>query len=184
MKTLPDDIVAVLIPDGEWEVLTNHVKNCFSAVKEVKLYVMSSRRYMPSRYSRYISNYTYVPPNAEGSAWIEAINREMERHKIDVILPVYQVGIETLIKYKTRLNHPDKLVPLPELESFQVANNKRLLATHMKKHEIPHPKSYQLSIEEHFNLDENAFPILAKPESATEGGKGIQILRSRSDLEE
>ncbi len=183
MKPIPNTPVSILIPDAEWEVLTNHVKHCFSEIKEVNLYVMSCKRYMPSRFSRYISHYTYVPAATDAISWIKAINQEVERYGIDIILPVYEEAIERLIQYKHRLSHPDKLVLLPELEAYRVANNKRHLSVHMRKNGIPHPKSFQLSYDQTVTLGEETFPILAKPESNAEGGVGIQLLDTRSGLQ-
>ena len=145
MKPLSDSTVSILIPDGEWEVLTNHVKNCFSEIKKIELYVMSSKKHMPSRYSRFVRRYIYVSPTADSMDWIEAINREVEKHLIDIILPVYHEGIERLIIHKEKLSRPDRLVILPELTSFRLAGNKRLLAAHMAENNIPHPKSYQFA---------------------------------------
>ena len=182
MKAIHPNTVSILIPDGEWEVLTNHVKNCFSEIKEAELYIMSGKRYMPSRYSRYVKHYTYIRPSEDVQDWIQAINREVENHHIDIILPVYSRGIEQLIIHKDQLTFPERVVILPALDSFQLAGNKRLLASHMTRNSIPCPKSHEFDVEPATLPDEKAFPILAKPESDAEGGRGIKLLESQDSL--
>ncbi|MEE9361065.1 MAG: ATP-grasp domain-containing protein [Cellulophaga sp.] len=165
--------VRVLIPDAEWEILTNHVKNCFSTNDDVELYLMSNRKDTPNRFSRFIAHFSYYPKTDIASQWIKYINIEVEKFRIDFILPIYEHGIRTLIEHKGLLEDSSKLGLMPTLLNFDTANNKKLLAAHLYKNSIPTPVDYAIG-------DDNyEFPIIVKPVEGEEGGSGIHVFQEK-----
>ncbi len=172
----------MLIPDGENELLTNHVKDCISMVPNIRLFVMSNKKYIPSRFSRFVYSYTYYPKANNELGWIANINAEMANHDIDLIMPIFEDGIRTLIKFKEYITNPHKLVVLPSLEMFTIANNKALLAKHLEKNEIPGPKNFQIRVGNISDLNNVVFPILAKPLNETDGGSGIRLFRQKDEF--
>ncbi|GAA4935223.1 hypothetical protein GCM10023314_04450 [Algibacter agarivorans] len=60
MKNNKTKQISILIPDGEIHVIM-YVVNCFSLIKNVKIYVMSSVKNNHMKYSRLIENFIYYP---------------------------------------------------------------------------------------------------------------------------
>lgn len=170
--------IRVLIPDGEWEILTNHVKDCLAGQKGVALFVMSNKPFLPSACSRFVRKYLYYPKTDNPASWIAHINEVCVTYRIDVVMPVYENGIRSLIMHKSLLQEPWKLAPLPGLKSFDTATNKLLLSRFMKENDVPAPAEIEAPDNAGFNLEGIAFPILAKPLHITEGGRGIKRLEN------
>ena len=175
-------IISILIPDGENELLTNHVKDCFSKEPLIRLFVMSAKKMAPSCFSRYVYKYSYYPKTKDELQWIANINKEVLRNQIDLVMPIFEDGIRSLIKLKEYLDTPEKLVVHPSLEMFTIANNKVLLAKHMLRNNIPAPKIYHLKKDGYQEFEEHFFPILAKPIDRTDGGSGIVLLKNNDEV--
>lgn len=172
--------IKVLIPDGEIEIMLFQVKSCLAKSNMVDIYVMSNRKYGPSRFSRFIKKYAYYPKTKNEEEWITNINDFIQKHHIDVIMPIYEKGIRILIKYKELLSQPDKLVHLTSLEIFDIAKNKISLARHMLREDIPHPVSFIKSSSE--EKESIVFPIIVKP-LISGGGEGIKILKNQLEFD-
>ena len=142
--------VSVLIPDGESHIL-RYVINCFSQIREIKTYVMSNKKNNAMRYSRYVHKFSYYAKTDSDLDWIANINKEIEKHDIDVVMPIFEVGIRALIKHRDRVLYKDRLGVLPSLSSFDSAINKGLLSRHLDSNNIPNPKS--IMVESQKQLD-------------------------------
>jgi hypothetical protein len=129
--------ITVLIPDGESPRLLS-VINCLSLVENVEVYVMSSRRHYYMKYSRYIKSYVFYPDSNDRD-WVNNINYEVEKNDIDVIMPVFEVGFNRIIKNKNKLKEKDKLCSLPTFPNFESARNKDSLYRHLKANDLPCP---------------------------------------------
>lgn len=166
--------ISVLVPDGEISLLRS-LLNCFSYIKNIKVNVMSTKKDLPIRYSRYIDQFFFFPPSNDPLDWIANINTVTREHPIDVIMPIWETSIKSLIENKDRIESWEKLVPLPSLQNFTNARSKYLLAEHLKRFDIPGPKSLHFSthfLEDRKNLELN-FPLLIKPISGG-SGRGIE----------
>ena len=166
--------IAVLIPDAETFAFP-YVLNCMSHLNEIKLYVISTRKDFPLRYSRHVHRFIFYPEQSDVKDWINFINKVTVEQSIDVIMPIYETGIKIIIEHQTLLGpNINKLVPLPSLQDFITASNKALLAEHLTQIGISVPKTVPLSsnvLEDKANLNLN-FPILAKPLKSG-SGRGI-----------
>ena len=173
----------ILIPDGENYNLFNIIY-CLSRIKNVRIYVMSDKKRNALSYSRFIKKLTYYPKTSDDSQWILYVNEEMRKCRADLILPIYEVRLRTLIKHQRDLIAPEKLVILPSLQNFDTANNKRTLAKHLVEHSIPGPKSS--TVESPLNWESSlksiSFPLLIKPTQHTDSGIGIQKFENRDAL--
>lgn len=174
---------SVLIPDGESTYLML-VLNCLSLVKNIRVHVMSNKKYIALRYSNRISSFSYYPRTNDDSIWISNINKELTKYKIDVLLPVFNKGIMSLNTNKNLLSNESVLVALPPLSSLNTALNKKFLSEHMKERSINGPKSISIKPEELDNIDKVnfKFPCLIKPTVDTGGGIGIQKINSKEEL--
>ncbi|MCK5443918.1 MAG: hypothetical protein KAJ23_18695, partial [Maribacter sp.] len=140
MKSIKDNF-SILIPDGEhYYAIT--ILDCLSHIKGIKIYFMSDLKYTAMRYSRHVHSYSYYPKTTNDLEWISYVNREMEMHEVDIILPVYEKRIRTLLYHKEHLAYTKKLVLLPSPKSYEIASNKWLLAKHMEEFDIHFPKGF------------------------------------------
>jgi len=184
MKSITDKF-SVLIPDGENYYLIA-ILDCLSHIQGIKIHIMSSIKYTAMRYSRYVHSYSYYPKTANDLEWISNVNRETEIHKVDLILPIYEDRIRTLIYHREHLTYTKKLVLLPSTESYEIASNKWLLVEHMKEFDIQFPKGFIANPDapgwqENMNL---IFPIIAKPTEDSAGGDGIFKFENKDELRE
>lgn len=167
------ELFSVLIPDGDCS-LFGSVLNCLSQVKAVRLFVMSEKKDHAFRYSRFIKRFFYFPPASDELEWLARIDTIVEEHQIDVIMPIWETAIKTILENRDFLRSREKLVPLPTLQYFTIAGSKNLLAEHLERHGIPGAKTIPLSFDALADRDtfKLQFPLLAKP-LISGGGKGI-----------
>lgn len=143
---------------------------------------MSNKRNISLRYSRHIHHFSFYPKTLNEVEWITHINNEIDKYNVDVIMPIYEHGIRTLTKYKKRLSHPDRLVSLPRLEQFDIANNKGLLARHLENHKIPSPYTTPIHSAESFDYEPLSFPVIVKKVDGVGGGRDVYLFKSKSKI--
>lgn len=153
--------------------LSMFVVHCLSQVRNISIYLISSEEFSEIKHSSKISNYTYFNNLNDDRYWIDGINKEIEKFNINLVMPIDEYGIRQAVRHKNFINPIANLVILPSLESFDTSNDKELLWKHMKKYEIPCPKTYLTN--GIINEEEINFPILIKPIEGG-GGKGIFII--------
>ncbi len=175
--------ISVLIPDGESHILI-YVVNCLAQTKTVEIFVMSNKKNNPMRYSRHVHKFSYYKKTNSDLDWINNINTETSKYNIDVIMPIFEDGIRTIIKHKQLISFSDKLVVLPSLDNFSTAINKGLLVKHLERNEIPYPKSILIEPEECYDTNLIEFPIIVKPLEGFGGGQGIHVFENKQELEQ
>jgi D-aspartate ligase len=168
-----DNSYSVLIPDGECDALASHIKDCLSAIPGIKIYLMSSNKNISTRFSKFIHNFSHYPKTNIGIEWIGYLNKELATYNIDLIMPVDSWAIKQILINIDLIKYQNRLVLLPSLEMFIIANNKALLAKHLELHSIPSPKSYFLELDYPLRERKYKFPLLLKPIEGPGGGEGI-----------
>ncbi len=173
--------ISILIPDGESHLLI-YIVNCFSLVKGIDLYVMSGNKANPMRFSRYISKFLYEGEVENDLSWIKAINRNIEKYDIDLILPIFEDGIKRLIKNQDYIIHKSKICSLPNLNTFNTAQDKGLLYLHLEKNNIARPKSIIVQKGDFPNERDLIFPVVAKPVKGYGGGIGVKSFNNFNEV--
>ncbi|WP_053992362.1 ATP-grasp domain-containing protein [Mangrovimonas sp. TPBH4] len=171
--------ISVLIPDGESHMLI-YVVNCLAQHNEVKIHIMSDRKWLPMRFSNYIYHYSFYPKLEYGEEWINNINRELQEHNIDVVMPIFEHGIRTMITYRDRLIDAKVLGLLPKLRDFNTAINKNLLSKLLTIHNMPLPKSLYVNGKGY--PKELKYPVIIKPVEGFGGGQGVNLLVNETEL--
>ncbi|MFD2725843.1 ATP-grasp domain-containing protein [Hyunsoonleella rubra] len=176
------DIISVLIPDGENPLLFN-VLNCLSLADEVEVYVMSSSQNSPYKFSRFVKKFSHHPIPKNDLEWIENINNELHKYNVDKVLPIFEKGLEILIRHRD-LIPKEKLVELPSMQSFKTALNKGLLMRFMDENKIQTSNSIVVKPGERFvSNGKIKYPVLAKPTLDSGGGEGIEKLYNEEEVE-
>ncbi|TDU34497.1 ATP-grasp domain-containing protein [Gelidibacter sediminis] len=168
--------VSILVPDAESH-LSIYVINSLSQIKDIKIFIMSNEKYTPLRYSRHIHHFSYYIKSEHALDWISNINIEIKTHQIDMIMPIFENGIETIIKYRNYLK-TNKVCLLPSFKNFEIAKNKWLLSKHLLGNDIPSPRTILYSPQHTFNLEQFTFPIILKPILETGGGDGVYFFEN------
>ena len=83
-----------------------------------------------------------VPRASEGIAYIDAINRLIETHEIDFVMPNNSLEIRVLSEHRGALNAP---VYLPQVSALDQANNKWLSYQSFERSGLPVPRTILLT---------------------------------------
>lgn len=176
--------IRILIPDGH-NPMAAGVLQCLSDIKGIEIYLMAELWLLPVRLSRFIHKFTYFPPTREAEEWIDRVNEQTLKYSIDVILPVFVTASRYLIEYRDKLKKPNALLLPPNLDSFDTANNKGMLADFLSKLRLPVPRYWHLDVGGS-NQEELAkagpFPLMLKPTLDSGAGKGIKRFDTPEDL--
>lgn len=158
-----------------------NVLSCLIKTNRYRVFVISTEDENYIRHSRIVANYFFYPETEDDSAWIRVINQEVLKHNIDVILPILQIPIRRLIKNRSLLENPEKLVVLPELKDYDVASDKWQLFKHLSRNNLPSPETLLYDISDGEQLKD--FPRVVKPSIGFGGGQNIELLADQNDLE-
>lgn len=174
--------IKVLIPDASslWAL---SIIQCLADIQDISIYVLSSEKRTPAKFSRFISYYRYYE-RTDDSTWIKEINHEIETQGISVILPVAEKEIAFFINNANCISKKAKIMLLPSKETFEIAIDKRKFSEFCNQNSLPHPRSSFILNHEQFCIQDFnlQFPILLKP-SLGKGGEGILRFDQKSILE-
>lgn len=173
-----ESIINVLIPDGD-QVHALEVIRCLSIDKKIKIHVLSTKKWVQPRFSRYISSFTFFSPNLTEQETLEVIKQNILIKNIDILLPVYVNKIRFISKHRSFFQQLSKLI-IPNLEDFDTANDKLKLDRFLEKRSINKPVTYEISEFDPTNKNIN-FPIILKPVYGV-GGEGIKKVNNVSEL--
>lgn len=171
----------VLIPDGE----SGHslaVAQSLLSNKEVVIYLTATINHPASKFLSGCKVFKLIE-NTDEKSYIESILQFALEQEIDVILPVDEITGKVFSKNKEYIEKFIPIIPVPDIETFIVATNKRLLAEFCAKNEIPVPRSWTLN---DFNKEieinnDQLFPIIIKPECGN-GGKNIRLIKTKDEF--
>jgi len=182
MFTKPDKSISILIPDGESHLLTN-IMNCLSLTRQIKIYIISSKKWLPYKFSSLISGFTYYPTTDNNELWVSQIEQVYIKNKIDLLMPIFEIGIQRVIKSKHLFSPSVKIASIPDSASFDHVNNKWHLNNYCSKHQIPIPKGVKISDSSDINKNSlKKFPLIIKPIEGFGGGQGVELVTSLDSL--
>jgi predicted ATP-grasp superfamily ATP-dependent carboligase len=173
---------SVLIPDGESDFAV-FVLHGFIDFPQVKLHVLTNRRWAPARFSRYCHQYTFKKFGTDPGERFDAIAKVLRQNHTDVILAAEMGWIASQDAKRRALSELVAVAPVLDSKSFEVANNKWLLFKLMQEHGIPAPLTVLCTLDSDFEqrVCDLEFPVLIKPVTAW-GGEGIQRFDNLSQL--
>ncbi|NRA93660.1 MAG: ATP-grasp domain-containing protein, partial [Psychroserpens sp.] len=125
-------------------------------------------------YSKFTSYYKYYERPSD-EEWKSIVTQEVKANQIDVIVPIAEKEIRFFIANLDHFQSLTAVIPLPGMESFEIAIDKYQLSRFLETNNISHPKS--LIIQKGDMLNEESFPlqfpVLMKP-IHDKGGDGIE----------
>jgi hypothetical protein len=157
-----------------------------AAAAGVKVHVLGNAFSDALRTSRHCASYRLLdgPGTPENSAHILAeIDEQVRRHKIDVIFPSDDVSTRLLIGLRDRL--PARTSLLPDLETFDLLNNKWNFTRYCRANEIRVPQGWcfdtSAGLQAALRSGEVTLPITVKPTNRS-GSVGVFHIRDDSEL--
>lgn len=164
--------ISVLVPDTSG-AKTLSVLRCLGRVPGVEVHVVSSQPQV-FKYSKYCKSYHIFPSFEEDERWLERVVDHCREQKIDLIFPTSRSAIHFFIENKALLPSDIGVTPIPDMDSFEIAEDKGHLAYFMMNRGIPCPKTYFFDeqFDNHYQLEEMVFPQLLKVRQGV-GGENI-----------
>jgi D-aspartate ligase len=174
---------SVLIPDGENEHVLWTARSLAHS-NQVKLYILSNKRWTPIRFSRHCRLYKFRPMEADREARLNALTEMMKQVHVDVILPVSEEGVLFAATERETLSKLAALPPIPDVETLKIARNKWSLNQFACQHNLPAPEAVLITLDPAFDQRISAmeYPVLLKPTSLTDG-QGIRYFDTPDDLQ-
>ena len=128
----------------------------------------------------------YQVPRGDDPSYADCILEICKKEKVDVVIPIMSVELETLSKNKKRFKDAGVIISVSDLEPLKVANNKLALFEYMKENGFMTPKFCSVKCIEDVDkaIESIGTPIVFK---ATEGSgsRGMRIIdetKSRFDI--
>ncbi|MCK5707929.1 MAG: ATP-grasp domain-containing protein [Candidatus Aureabacteria bacterium] len=176
------DNFSVLIPDGNNDI-SLFVVRCLSQIPNLKIHVMSEKSYAPIRFSRHITSFHVEKVDYNTEKHLDVICHYMKKTKADILLPVKFSMTRYLSHHFQKLSKQITITPITNINTFNIVNNKWLLAEFLKRHGFPHPDTILYCSEENYenSIQNLSFPVLVKPIFG-DSGKGIYLFDDRSKL--
>jgi len=133
--------------------------------------------------SKYVQSHTVYPdPNQESLSYVDAIEKMVQEHSIDLIIPVTDETIIPLIKDRDRFQGHCQIA-MPETEAFRVVGDKMQTVELAKQLGVPVPRtSFVVSVEEAVEaVKDFEWPVVLKPQSSRVYQEGDTIRSCKVD---
>lgn|GEM_PF-1031324 len=125
---------------------------------------------------RFVDKFYQVSSSMNELDYINDMKKIIEQEKIDAIIPIHDLEVQTLAKYKKELQ-PVEIVAndyeIVELCNNKIETNKVVLQTSVNV-----PKTY----DSYDDIADEEYPLIIKPKDGV-GSKNIEIFKSKQELE-
>lgn len=170
--------INLLIPDGEAFFSTEVIK-CFSDIPFANIHIVSSKKWIESRFSHKISSFTYFKKTENDNEYIEFLRKTILNKKIHVLLPIFYSTTHLLSRYKNNFKDLNINILTPESNYLEIANNKWELAKFLNKFNLPQPYTTDLMTLK--SIENLKYPFLLKPKDGSHGSN-IFIVKNESEF--
>ena len=139
-----------------------------------------------SKYCR--DSFLYPAPNGRNREFIECIKKEIERRKIDIVIPITEVSAYLLLQERRALESVCH-IPFPNADVFDLVSDKIQVAQLAQKLGLPIPRTVLVeSAGELFKLIRDLYyPVVVKPSRSRILKRGRWVhgrVRYARDIEE
>ncbi len=128
----------------------------------------------------------YTVPRGDDPGYADAILDICIKEHVDVVIPIMSAELETLAKNADRFQKAGVALPISNLESLKIANNKLALLEFMRENGIPAPKFCKVNCVEDVDraIEAIGVPVVFKTTEGS-GSRGMRIIdpsKSRFDI--
>lgn len=173
---------------GRALVLNAHAKHSVVAIRclgarGINVTAGSSRRWSAGRFSKHADRYVRYPdPDVDLEGFVCALEDELETGEYDMVLPINERTVETVVKHRSRFED-HATVPFPPYDQLRIGLNKRRTVEVAREFDIPHPETL---FDDEVDLDtveaDLGYPVVAKSQRGS-GRDGVTVCESREELE-
>lgn len=171
--------VSVLIPDGDDDRALIVVRS-LAYSKQVEIHVLSPKN-RNVFFSRHCKAHELLSDNDTSKIRFDRVKEISEKNSIEVLLPIGEIGIRFVQKYRDHLNDMFRIPPVPGVNVLNTVSDKWLLNEFLRKKSYPFVKSIPLKDKLNGETSDTLFPVLLKPRIGA-GGIGIHYVESRDVL--
>lgn len=173
---------SVLLTDGESNNALAVVR-CLGEIKTIKISVLSTQSDAEVKYSKYVSEFIVNPKGDSKEGRLEAIKSAIKTTQAEILLPIDVVDIRLVSEYKEELSQLISIAPIPEVDSFDISDDKWLISLWLKENGVPHPDTFLVNSETTLEeiLKSNSFPMIIKARGGP-GGRGVVVPKNEEDL--
>ena len=168
---VPGESFSVLITDGESNYAL-YVLQCLSRIKNLKVYILSNDPWARIRFSRDATQFISYANKKGDEGILTAILDAVKMTRVDVVLPVDSYTIRLLSSRGGAISQLTSIVPLPNINELDIAEDKWLLSGWLKENNIACPSTILYHTDHTFDeaLSNFSFPVLIKPRKGS--GRG------------
>lgn len=106
---------------------------------------------------------TYPSPRDDPDGFIDALERELTTREYEMVLPIDEPTLETVVKHRSRLEEHTN-VPFLPYEQLLVGLDKRRTIEAARRFDIPHPRTlFAADVDLRSAVDVLELPIVVKP---------------------
>lgn len=176
-----DDLSVLIIDGNDW--LSVCVLRCLARIPNVKVHVLASHSETEARFCRHRASFRLHAESVDDEEYLKIISETTKIVKADVLFPVSRIGIGFAAKHTRALKQLARLMPVPDLQVFDTADDKWELSQFMLKEGIPAPHTLLWTRDAFFEraLDSMRFPVLIKPTRSGNGDR-IRAFKDRGSL--
>jgi len=169
-------------------VLNAHARHALVAIRQLgtrglDVTAGSSVRWNPGRFSKYADRHVRYPaPGDDPDGFVCAIERELAEREYDMLLPINEETLETVVKNRSRFEQHTNIPFLPH-EELLVGIDKRRTIEAAREADIPMPETLfpdEASLET--VADTLGYPVVVKPRRGS-SSTGVSICESFEELE-
>ena len=139
-----------------------------------------------SRYATHRA--TYPSPHIRPDAFIATVQELVDRHAIDVLLPMTDVTMALVLRHRARFSGVS--IPCPDIEAYEQLSDKSRLAALAKQLDVKTPATVAMGDANSLNAvrDRLTFPVVLKPARSRNWINGhcvtapVQYVASLEDL--
>lgn len=163
--------ISILILDGESD-LSLSVARCLGQIPGVTVHALSTQKYSPLRFSRYITTFHFIEPG-NSQKRIAIIQDAVGSTQANILLPVAD-AMRFVSKNIAELATISPITPTPPLNLFDQVVDKWTLTEFMIEHQLPIPETILLNEEEDIadQISAMTTPLILK---LTRGSAGQDI---------
>ncbi len=172
----------VFITDGHWRKTLAAVRGL--GREGVHVTVGESNIIATSRFSRYCRRgVVYPSPRTQPADFLEFMIRYLKRNPCDLLLPMEDITVRLLSRYRNDLPHGVRLA-LPDHGSLVFAMQKDRVLDLAKELGIPAPATWSVGALEELDgiRDRLPYPVVIKPREGS-GAVGVRYVSEPEDLE-
>ncbi len=167
----------ILVTDGHYKHALGIVR---SLAPEHEVFVCAPRRMAMAAVSRHASRRFVAPAPTEEPAFVDWLDRTVERHRIEQVLPVGAASCAVLARHRDRW--PGTAVVLPRPDRMDRALDKRVMLALATEVGIATPRTVQPGSLDALEAaaEQVGFPLVLK--AALEGNAGVAYVDRPADL--